>query len=150
MAGATGKTFQGNGINYSGITLDNAGAGVLGITGNNSFAAISNSYSGTGAANITITNGTTQRIHRWAAKGEAGRALTLQSSSTTPATLIFAGPGPVTTTDVDYMSVYNVRGYSPENTWYAGPNSTNLGSLGWDFKARTDAPVLGNYFLMFV
>ncbi len=132
LTNASAKTFAGGGISYSGITLDQGGAGALTITGNNTFANITNTYSATGATNITIGT-TTQRVTQWTATGAATRVLTVQgTSASSPGTLILTGG---TDPSVDYLAVTGVRAYSLDTTWYAGANSTNNGSLGWYFEA---------------
>ena len=132
LTSASAKTFAGGGISYSGITLDQGGAGALTITGNNTFANITNTYSATGATNITIGT-TTQRVTQWTATGAATRVLTVQgTSASSPGTLILTGG---TDPNVDYLAVTGVRAYSLDTTWYAGANSINNGSLGWYFEA---------------
>jgi hypothetical protein len=132
LTSASAKTFAGGGISYSGITLDQGGAGALTISGNNTFANITNTYSATGATNITIGT-TTQRVTQWTATGAATRVLTVQgTSASSPGTLILTGG---TDPNVDYLTVTGVRAYSLVDTWYAGANSTNNGSLGWYFES---------------
>ena len=141
LTSASTKTFAGSGISYSGITLDQGGAGTLTITGNNTFANISNSYKATGATNITLGT-TTQTVGNFTASGEAGRVLTVQgTSASSPATLIFSGAGQATQPTTDYLTITGVRAYSLDTTWYAGANSTNNGSLGWYFEAGGGGPI---------
>jgi hypothetical protein len=147
LTSASAKTFAGGGISYSGITLDQGGAGTLTISGNNTFANITNTYSATGATNITIGT-TTQRVTQWTATGAATRVLTVQgTSASSPGTLILTGG---TDPNVDYLAVTGVRAYSLDTTWYAGTNSTNNGSLGWIFAPGTVvAGYMGNFFAFF-
>ncbi len=141
MTNASAKTFAGGGISYSGITLDQGGAGTLTITGNNTFANISNTYKATGATTIAMGT-TTQRVGNFTASGEAGRVLTVQgTSASSPATLVFTGSGQATTPTTDYLTITGVRAYSLDTTWYAGANSTNNGSLGWYFEAGGGGPI---------
>ena len=135
LTSASPKTFAGGGVSYSGITLNQGGAGTLTITGNNTFANITNTYKATGATTIALGT-TTQRVGAFGASGEAGRVLTVTgSSATNPATLVFTGSGQATTPTTDYLTITGVRAYSLDTTWYAGSNSTNNGSLGWYFEA---------------
>jgi hypothetical protein len=60
------KTFAGGGANYSGITLNQGGAGALTITGNNTFKNISNSYGATGVTTINLDT-TTQTVEQFTA-----------------------------------------------------------------------------------
>ena len=150
LTSASAKTFAGGGISYSGITLNQGGAGTLTITGNNTFANITNTYKATGATSIALGT-TTQRVGAFGASGEAGRVLTVTgTSATSPATLIFTGSGQATTPTTDYLTITGVRAYSLDTTWYAGNNSTNNGSLGWYFVAGVVvAGYLGNFFAFF-
>ena len=132
LTSASAKQFTGGGVSYSGITLNNAGAGALTITGNNTFKDITNTYSATGAATISF-GATITTLTQFTGTGAAAKLLTLSgTSAASPATLILTS-GTVTTPD--YLSISNVRAYSLSSTWYAGANSTNLGSLGWIFAA---------------
>lgn len=127
---ASAKTFGGSNL-YTNITLNQGGAGALSIQLNNTFKDITNTYKGTGAANITLGT-TTQTVSQWTGAGEAGRLLTVQgSSASSPGTLILTSGS----ANVDYLTITGVRAYSLTDTWYAGTNSTNNGSLGWIFAA---------------
>jgi hypothetical protein len=150
LTSASAKTFAGGGISYSGITLNQGGAGTLMIAGNNTFANITNTYSATGATTISMGT-TTQRVGNFTASGEAGRVLTVQgSSASSPATLVFTGSGQATTPTTDYLTITGVRAYSLTDTWYAGDNSTNNGSLGWIFAAGSVVvSFFGNFFFFF-
>jgi hypothetical protein len=131
LTSASAKTFNAGGLAYTNITLNQGGAGALTITGNNTFKDITNTYKSTGAANITIGT-TTQRVSQWTGAGEAGRLLTVQgSSASSPGTLILSSG----IANVDYLTITGVRAYSLTDTWYAGTNSVNNGSLGWIFAA---------------
>lgn len=147
LTSASAKTFAGGGISYSGITLDQGGAGTLTISGNNTFKDITNTYKGTGAATINIST-TTQTVSQWTGAGESGRVLTVTgSSASSPGTLVLSG---ATDPNVDYLTITGVRAYNLTDTWYAGANSTNNGSLGWYFEvAPTPAGATGNFFLIF-
>jgi fibronectin-binding autotransporter adhesin len=145
LTSASAKTFAGGGISYSGITLNQGGAGTLTITGNNTFANISNTYKATGATNITLGT-TTQTVGSFTASGEVGRVLTVQgTSASSPGTLILSS-GTVTTPD--YLAITGVRAYNLSSTWFAGANSTNNGSLGWIFSAGASGSG-GKFFLLF-
>jgi len=148
LTSASSKTFAGGGLSYSGITVDQGGAGTLTITGNNTFKDITNTYKATGATNITLGT-TTQRVSQWTAAGEAGRLLTIQgTSASSPATLILTG---INDPSVDYLAITGVRAYNLTDTWYAGTNSTNNGSLGWYFENAPIPPAVGTgMFLMFM
>lgn len=146
LTAASAKTFSGGGFSYSGITLDQGGAGTLTITGNNTFKDITNSYKATGAATISIGT-TTQTVSQFTAAGESGRVLTVQgSSASSPGTLVLST---TTKPNVDYLTITGVRAYSLDTTWYAGTNSTNNGSLGWYFEVAPAAAATGNFFLIF-
>ena len=137
----TTKAFNGGSADYSGITVDQGGGGTLTISGDNTFANITNSYKATGATTIALGN-TTQTVGSFTASGEAGRVLTVTgTSATSPATLVFTGSGQATAPTTDYLTITGVRAYSLDTTWYAGANSTNNGSLGWYFEAGGGGPI---------
>lgn len=140
ISGST-KTFAGGGVAYTNITLDQGGAGQLTISGNNTFGNITSTYTATAAATINFA-GTTTTLSQFTAAGTAAKLLTIQgTSAASPATLITAGA-----IDSNYITVNNVKSYATASTWYAGPNSTNGGTLGWIFTA---ASRIGNFFRMF-
>jgi len=146
LTSASAKTFAGGGISYSGITLNQGGAGALTISGNNTFKNITNTYSATAATNITIDT-TTQTVTQFTGTGTVGKVLTIQgTSASSPGTLILSS-GTVTTPD--YLAITGVRAYNLSSTWYAGANSTNNGSLGWIFSAGAVTGSGGKFFLMF-
>jgi hypothetical protein len=136
LTSGSAKTFDGGGVAYTNITLNQGGAGTLTINGDNTFKDITNTYKATGATNITLGT-TTQRVSQWTAAGEAGRVLTVQgSSASSPGTLVLTG---ATDPNVDYLTITGVRAYDLTTTWYAGANSTNNGSLGWYFESGSIA-----------
>jgi hypothetical protein len=149
LTSASNKTFAGGGVSYSGITLNQGGAGALTISGGNTFKNITNTYSATGATSILLGNTTQTLTQPWTATGEAGRVLTISgTSAASPATLIFTGAG--TAANVDYLAINNVRAYDLIDEWYAGPNSANGGSLGWIYASGVIATAyLGNFFAFF-
>jgi hypothetical protein len=103
------KTFAGGGANYSGITLNQGGAGNLTISGNNTFKNITNSYSATGATTISFGT-TTQRVADFTATGQSGKVLTIQgTSATNPCTLIHTAVGNID--NVNYLTITGVRAY---------------------------------------
>jgi hypothetical protein len=134
LTSASAKTFAGGGISYSGITLNQGGAGTLTISGNNTFKSITNTYSATGATTIALGTTTQTLAQPWTATGEASRVLTVRgTSASSPGTLVFTGSG--LGANVDYLAITGVRAYDLTDEWYAGANSTNNGSLGWYFVA---------------
>ena len=149
LTNASAKTFGGgSNISYSGITLNQGGAGTLSMFNSNTLNTITNSYSATGATSISLSNQTTTLTQPWAAKGEAGRLLTITgTSAASPATLIYSGGGVIS--GVDYVVPTFVRAYPTTTTWYAGANSTNGGSLGWIFTAPPSGAAATGNFLMF-
>jgi hypothetical protein len=147
LTSASAKTFEGGGIAYTNITLNQGGNGTLAISGNNTFKTISSTAAG---ANIINIGTTTQRITTsWTAAGTAGNILTVQgTSAASPGTLVFTGSG--TAANVDYLALTGIRAYNLTDTWYAGTNSTNNGSLGWDFNvAPAPGTATSNFFLFF-
>jgi hypothetical protein len=104
---ASSKTFAGGGsISYSGITVNQGGAGQLRFSGNNTFANITNTATG---PTIISFGTTTQRVADFTATGTAGNVLTIQgSSATSPCNLIHTGAGDI---DIDYVTITGVRAY---------------------------------------
>jgi hypothetical protein len=82
-------------------------------------------------------------VTEFTASGEAGRVLTLQSSSNGTARTLKKTSG---TVSVDYMSIRDSTATGGAG-WYAGANSTSVSNnTGWVFTA----PPVGNFFLMFM
>jgi len=147
LTSASAKTFEGGGIAYTNITLNQGGNGTLAISGNNTFKTISSTAAG---ANIINIGTTTQRVTTsWTATGTVGNVLTVTGTSgSSPGTLVFTGSG--TAANVDYLTITGVRAYNLTDTWYAGANSTNNGSLGWYFNvAPAPGTATSNFFLFF-
>ena len=142
------KSFLTGNAPYTNLTLNQGGNGTLTISGNSTFKTISSTAAGANTINIGTT---TQRITTsWTAAGTAGNILTVQgTSASSPGTLVFTGSG--TAANVDYLAITGVRAYNLDTTWYAGANSTNNGSLGWDFNVAPAPPSAGNFnfFLLF-
>jgi len=148
LTSTSSNTFTGGSVAYTNITLNQGGAGTLTISGNNTFKDITNTYKATGATAISLGT-TTQRVSQWTAAGEAGRVLTVQgTSASSPGTLILTG---ATKPNVDYLTVTGVRAYDLTDTWYAGTNSINNGSLGWNFNVEpAPSGSTSGFFLMFM
>lgn len=137
MARASAQTFSGGGLTYN--ILSQGGAGALLIEDSNTFADIQNPYKSTGATTIDFTAGTTQTVSAFTASGEAGRVLTLQSSSAgTPATLSKAS-GTVT---VEHCSIKDITATGGA-TWVAVSSTDVSGNTGWTFEtgANVDVPL---------
>lgn len=133
LTSASAKTFSGGGASYSGITLNQGGAGTLTISGNNTFANITNTYSATGATTINFA-ATTQTVAAFTATGTAGKLLTITgTSAASPASLVYTGAGSLS--GVGYVVPTFVRAYPTTTTWNVGSTSTNGGSLGFVFAA---------------
>ena len=140
LTSAATKTFAGGGTNFSGITLDQGGAGALTITGNNTFKDITNTYSATGATTISL-GATTQTVAQFTGTGTSGKVLTIQGTSlASPAGLVLTSGK---AGSPNYLTIFAVRAYSPSDTWYAGANSVNNGSLGWIFAAYPGTVYVG-------
>jgi hypothetical protein len=137
LTSASAKSFQGGSVSYSGITLNQGGAGALTITGSNTFGNITASYISTGATTITFTAGTTQTVANWTATGNATNTLTINSSTSgTAANLSYTG-SPVIS--VDYLSIKDSHATPSTLKWYAGTHSTNVsGNTGWIFPSPSN------------
>jgi len=142
LTSASAKQFVGGSVNYSGITLNQGGAGTLTISGINTFANISNTYSATGAT--TITFAAAQTVLDFTATGEAGRVLTINSSSSGNARTLTKASGIVS---VNYMSIRDSAATGGA-AWYAGANSVNTSNnTGWIFTAPDQSS--SNFFSIF-
>lgn len=144
----TNVTFFGAGLDYSGITLNNAGTGTLTIFGDNTFANISNT--GTVPQAINFGN-STQRVADFTATGTLGNVLKIfGATGTGSCDLIYTGQGQATYENTDYLELSFVRGYPMTNTWYAGNNSINNGSTNWNFTTPpVVVPSTGNFLMLF-
>ena len=106
MTSASTKTITTGNIDYTGVTLNQGGAGQLNITGNSSFANITKTYVGTTTLSFSTT---TQRVANFTATGTAGNVLTIKgSSATSPCTLIHTGAGDI---GIDYVTITGVKAY---------------------------------------
>jgi len=127
MVSASAKTFAGGGLTWP--TLENAGAGALTITGNNTFTTISNSVQ---PATFTFTAGTTQTVTNFNVNGTAGNLVTIQSSTAGTQATLSKASGIVS---VNYCSLKDSNATGGAS-WYA---ETALGNVdagnntGWLF-----------------
>jgi hypothetical protein len=150
MTGATSKTFVGGSASYSGITLNQGGAGTLTISGSNTFKDITNTYSATGASSIVLGATSTQTLTQFTGTGEATRLLSISGTSITSfAKIIITG-----VPNVNYITPNAVRAYvgSTFGGFYIGNNSTNgtLGSSGFVFAQSSPSANQSNFlFFMF-
>ena len=151
LTSSNSKGFYGGSISYSGVTLNQGGLGPLTIAGNNIFKDITNSYGASGASSIILTS-TIQTVQQFTGSGTSGKLLTISgSNATSPAILILTG---TTKPNVDFLNISNVRVFPLSQTWYAGDNSVDNGSLGWYFESSTAPPPvvgsgLGNFLMFF-
>ena len=144
----TGKSFGGGGFNYSGITINQGGSGMLTISGDNTLKTVTSTFSASSAATINLNNNTHTLIEPWQATGQGSRVLTVTGlNNLAPAALIFSGAGPAA--NVNYLATSHIRVYPVNNSWYAGPYSTNIRSLGWVRTAAvTTTSAVSNFFLL--
>ena len=106
LTSASAQTFAGGSISYSGIIVNQGGAGTLTVSGNNTFANISRTATGATTLNFGTT---TQSVADFTATGTAGNVLTIQgSSATSPCTLIHTSAGNIS---LDYVTITGVRAY---------------------------------------
>jgi hypothetical protein len=129
---ANAKTFVGGDLTYH--HLSQGGSGPMTVDGANTFADIQNAYKSTGATSIIFTAGTTQTVSAFTAVGEAGRVLTIETTSAGSAATLSKASG---TVDLDYLSLKDSTATGGAS-FYAGNNSTDVsGNTGWTF---TNAP----------
>jgi hypothetical protein len=146
MTSASAKSFNSAGsTEYANITLNQGGAGALTITNAQAFANITNTQKTIGAASIIIGGNLT--LGNFAASGEAGRLLTITSTTNGVARTLTKPSGTVA---VDYINIRDSAATGGA-AWYAGANSVNTSNnTGWIFTAPP-APSSGSnaFFLMF-
>ena len=136
------KTFSGNSLDYSGITLAQTGAGALSISGNNTFKEISAPYLVTGATSVNFGSAVTT-VQDWNVAGSAGKVFSINGGgSTTPGLLILTGALAFFT--VDYINVNAMRASPALNTWKIGTNSTNIGSGSFGFLFQANGGTVYN------
>jgi len=135
MSSASAKTFVGGSGTYP--TLNQGGAGVLSITGTNTFNNITNTVNG---VTVTFPTSTTTTFNNFSLAGIAGSLVTINSSTTSTAATITKSSGIV------YGSYLSIRDSTATGgaTWYAGPTSTNTSNnTGWIFT-RLPIITMGN------
>jgi hypothetical protein len=129
--GGTTKTFQGGNHTYHNLVLSGSGSCQYTITGSNNFNKLESTK--TVEHTIAFTGGTTQTIANWQIKGTSGNVVTLNSTTSSTYNIIKSGGGKVGS---DYLNIQRCVA-SPEETWYAGLNSTDnqttTGGSGWLF-----------------
>jgi hypothetical protein len=129
MTSASAKTFNGGG--YSWPTLNQGGAGILTINGNNTFANIANTVQ---PATVRITSGTTQTVSAFSLSGTSGNLITLETSvAGTRATLSDAS-GTVSVSNVSIKDI-NATGGATWNALLTDGNVDAGNNLGWNFTA---------------
>jgi hypothetical protein len=148
LTSASNKTFAGGGISYSGITLDQGGAGTLTISGNNKFAGLTN----TAIGRIQFTGGTTNEFTSFVINGVSGNLLQLGSTNTTAITLRKTGAWNVganstdagnntglsfTAGDMDFLSISRVNGevLVPTGTFNIFFGATNIEDIYYGSSA---------------
>jgi hypothetical protein len=151
MTSSLAKTFVGNNATYN-CGLDQAGAGNLTITGQNTFESLLFSYGNVGNANILLPANTNTSITTSVEKGTANNKLFgIFSVSAFRANLVFTS-NTNANLNTDYISTKDIefttsRGSNPWK-WYVGANSVNNGNvLGAIFQNNENhsAPIL--YFI---
>jgi len=99
MTGAAAKTFQGGGSTFN-CTLNQGGAGVLTITGANTFTNITNTVT---PCTVTFPASVINNFSNFNLNGTAGNLVTLNSSTSgTQATIHYTGTGAIV---CDYLSI---------------------------------------------
>lgn len=142
LTSASQKSCAIGSADYSGITVDQAGAGLLVFNSTGTIGNISNSYASTGATSIRFDANPT--VGNFTASGQAGRVLTITSSIDGLARTLTKTSGIV---NVNYLSIRDSTATGGA-TFYAGPNSTNVSNnTGWIFAA---APSTGNFMAFFI
>ena len=132
--GSGSKQFVGGGGTYP--TINQGGAGRLTITGSNTFANITNTYSATGATIVTFIGGTTNIFAEFNLTGSVGKVCTLNTTNLLQAILIKSTAWNVgaNSTDggnntglsftagggIDYLAISYINGQNAISTNYLG------------------------------
>lgn len=135
LTSASAKTFAGGGYSYP--TINQGGAGVLIITGANTFADITNTVQ---PATITMPASTTNTFSDFSLTGTVGNLVTLNSSSPGLQATISKSSG---TIDVYYMSIQDSNATGA--TWNANSSTNVSNNTGWKFPVGAT----GNFFSVF-
>ena len=142
LTSASAKTFAGGSFSYSGITLNQGGAGDLTITGSNTFGNITNTVQ---PASVLFTAGTTNTFSNFSLSGTSGNLITIGSVTAASHTLSKASG----TVSRDFLSISQSTATGGA-LWYAGANSTNGGNnTGWIFTAPPSGYTAGGQFFAF-
>lgn len=139
------KSFSGNGVSYSGLTLNQGGSGLLTIIGSNTFANITNTYASIGPTSIAFTSGTTTTLSNFTASGQSGRQLSISRSSSTNAILSKTSG----TVSVSFCTITGLTatGGAVWEAFTTNGNTNGGNNVGWLFAPAPLAT--GNMFLMF-
>ncbi len=139
LASASAKTFAGGGAKVWPFSLNQGGAGTLTITGQGTFADISNTVNGT---TVILPASATTNVVALSLHGVSGSLTTLQSSSSgTPATLRKTS-GSITTS---YLSIKDITATGGA-VFRAPINLGNVdagGNSGWNFGVTGGAGAAG-------
>jgi hypothetical protein len=145
LTGASQKTFASGSADYSGITIDQAGAGLLVFVNAGTLGNISNSYASTGATSIRFDQN--QTVGNFTASGQAGRVLTITSSTDGLARTLTKTSGVVS---VNHLNIRDSTATGGAD-WYAGANSVNTSNnTGWIFANAPGTGGGGNFLAFFM
>lgn len=134
-------TYSTAGTPFENFVLDQGGSGTLTITNPSKFKNLTNTYKSTGATTITLAASLSISDTEFGALGEAGRLLTINSSSVgTQRSITLPLNG---SANVDYLELRDINATPAPATngmtpyvWYVGANSTNSGNnTGMLFQA---------------
>jgi hypothetical protein len=145
MTRAEQKSFGSGSADYSGITVDQAGAGLLVFGNAGTLGNISNSYASTGATSIRFD--ANQTLGDFTASGQAGRVLTITSSINGVARTLTKTSGVVS---VNHLNIRDSTATGGAD-WYAGANSVNTSNnTGWIFDNAPGTGGGGNFLAFFM
>jgi hypothetical protein len=138
LTSSLAKTFVGNGIDYSGIILNQGGTGTLTVTGSNTFEDISASISANADSTVSFTAGTTTIFNKFTTTGLLYR---IKLSSTVVGSVVTFYKAPGLTGFVDTGSnniIVQDIAFTPAAAvdgtdyirWHIGANSLIFNSTG--------------------
>jgi hypothetical protein len=123
---ATSMTFAGGGLTWP--VLENAGGGVLTVTGANTFADITTTVA---PAGITLPSSATTTVNSFSLSGTSGSLVTLRASTAGTQAILSKPSGTVT---VSYLDIKDINATGGA-TWTAsnGSNVDTGNNAGWNF-----------------
>lgn len=138
------RVFTGGGLAFGSLTFVNTSVGGLDFVGSNSFTDFI--YTGSVSQTFRFTASSTNTFADWHVNGTASNLVTLNSTTTTDANLVYSGGSRVS---ADYLNIQNIDATPGTLTWYAGANSvdnqSSSGGTGWVFTVPPSLTLIKSF-----